>query len=280
MKSFVVIDVETANANLSSICQIGIAVFDGETLIDEYVSLVNPQTYFDVMNVSIHGINEADVQHAPTISEIEPIIRQYFAQGVVCSYGSFDRTALDRAIGNIPSVWLDIIKVVRRTWNEFAWAGYGLASISDYLNIELNNHHDALSDAKVAGQVLIYAMRETRFDLDGIIKRANKTLTLNYENSRTKLKGNPDGEYYGETLVFTGVLSIPRSEATALANAKGFDVSPSVNSKTNYLVKGLAEPEKLNGKDMSTKESKALTLIKKGQDIIFLSEEDFFNLIK
>lgn len=280
MKSFVVIDVETANANLSSICQIGIAVFDGETLIDEYVSLVNPQTYFDVMNVSIHGINEADVQHAPTISEIEPIIRQYFAQGVVCSYGSFDRTALDRAIGNIPSVWLDIIKVVRRTWNEFAWAGYGLASISDYLNIELNNHHDALSDAKVAGQVLIYAMRETRFDLDGIIKRANKTLTLNYENSRTKLKGNPDGEYYGETLVFTGVLSIPRSEATALANAKGFDVSPSVNSKTNYLVKGLAEPEKLNGKDMSTKESKALTLIKKGQDIIFLSGEDFFNLIK
>ncbi|OPH38204.1 exonuclease domain-containing protein [Moraxella equi] len=280
MKNFVVIDVETANANLSSICQIGIAVFDGETLIDEYVSLVNPQTYFDVMNVSIHGIDEADVQHAPTISEIEPIIRQYFAQGVVCSYGSFDRTALDRAIGNIPNVWLDIIKVVRRTWNEFAWAGYGLASISDYLNIELNNHHDALSDAKVAGQVLICAMRETRFDLDGIIKRANKTLTLNYENSRTKLKGNPDGEYYGETLVFTGVLSIPRSEATALANAKGFDVSPSVNSKTNYLVKGLAEPEKLNGKDMSTKESKALTLIKKGQDIIFLSEEDFFNLIK
>ncbi|AWY20089.1 3'-5' exoribonuclease [Moraxella bovis] len=280
MKNFVVIDVETANANLSSICQIGIAVFDGETLIDEYVSLVNPQTYFDIMNVSIHGIDEADVQHAPTISEIEPIIRQYFAQGVVCSYGSFDRTALDRAIGNIPSVWLDITKVVRRTWDKFAWAGYGLASMSDYLNIELNNHHDALSDAKVAGQVLACAMRETRFDLDGIIKRANQTLTLNYENSRTKLKGNPDGEYYGETLVFTGVLSIPRSEATVLANAKGFDVSPSVNSKTNYLVKGLAEPEKLNGKDMSTKESKALTLIQKGQDIIFLSEEDFFNLIK
>lgn len=269
MKNFVVIDVETANANLSSICQIGIAVFDGETLIDEYVSLVNPQTYFDIMNVSIHGIDEADVQHAPTISEIEPIIRQYFAQGVVCSYGSFDRTALDRAIGNIPSVWLDITKVVRRTWDKFAWAGYGLASMSDYLNIELNNHHDALSDAKVAGQVLACAMRETRFDLDGIIKRANQTLTLNYENSRTKLKGNPDGEYYGETLVFTGVLSIPRSEATVLANAKGFDVSPSVNSKTNYLVKGLAEPEKLNGKDMSTKESKALTLIQKGQDIIF-----------
>lgn len=281
MSVFVVVDVETANADLSSICQIGIAVFDNGKLVDSYENLINPQTYFDAMNVGIHGIDEADVEHSPTIDEIEPIIREYFAKGVVCSYGAFDRTALNRAIGSVPSGWLDIIKVVRRTWDKFAWSGYGLANVSQFLGIALNNHHNALTDAMVAGQILTKAMVESQTNLCAIIKRANQTLTLNYNyKNRLKSKGNPTGEYYGETLVFTGVLSIVRSEATALANAKGFDVSPSVNGKTNYLVKGLAEPDKLNGKAMSSKEAKALELIQKGQNIVFLSEQDFFELIQ
>lgn len=279
MNIFVVVDVETANADLSSICQIGIAVFENGTLVDSYESLVNPQTYFDMLNVSIHGIDEADVKNSPTIDKIEPVIREYFSKGVVCSYGTFDKTALHRAIGNVPIEWLDIMRVVRRTWDRFAWGGYGLASVSQFLDIPLNNHHNALADAVVAGQILTKAMTENQVDLPTIIKRSEQTLTLN-ENSRLKSKGNPAGDYYGETLVFTGVLSIVRSEATALANAKGFDVSPSVNGKTNYLVKGLAEPDKLNGKVMSSKENKALELIQKGQNIIFLSEQDFFELIK
>lgn len=280
MDKFVVIDVETANADLSSICQIGIAVFEGGDLVDRYESLINPQTYFDAMNVGIHGIDEADVESAPTINDIEPVIRQYFTKGVVCSYGTFDKTALNRAIGNVPEGWLDIMRVVRRTWSQFAWQGYGLANVADYLDIALDNHHHALSDAVVAGEILIKAMSETSFDLLQIIKRAGQTLTLNYENSRIKSKGNPAGEYYGQTLVFTGALCMPRKQATELAVAKGFDVSPSVNSKTDYLVKGVADDSKFNGKEMSSKEIKALELIKKGQEIVFLSEEDFFELIK
>lgn len=280
MDTFVVVDVETANADLSSICQIGIAVFENGELVDSFESFVNPKTYFDMMNVGIHGIDEADVEHSPTIDEIKPVICEYFAKGVICSYGAFDKTALSRTIGDVPSGWLDIMKVVRRTWDKFAWGGYGLANVSHSLSIALDNHHNALTDAVVAGKILVKAMLDSQADLSAIIKRANQTLTLNYENSRLKSKGDPTGEYYGETLVFTGVLSIVRSEATALANAKGFDVSPSVNSKTSYLVKGLADPKKLNGKAMSSKEAKAIQLIKKGQNIVFLSEQDFFNFIK
>jgi len=44
---FVALDVETANADLSSICQIGIATFRDGKLADSYVSLVDPDDYFD-----------------------------------------------------------------------------------------------------------------------------------------------------------------------------------------------------------------------------------------
>lgn len=280
MSAFVVMDVETANPDLSSICQIGIAVFNDGKLVDEFESLVNPKTYFDWLNVSVHGIDESMVADAPTIQELEPTIRQFLSRGVVCSYGTFDKTALTRAIGDMPSVWLDIMRVVRRTWDKFAYAGYGLANICHHLGIVLDNHHNALTDAKVAGEVLLQAMATSGLTMDDTIKRANQTLSLGYEKSRLKSKGNPDGEYFGEALAFTGTLSIVREEATALANAKGFDVSPSVNGKTNYLVKGLSDPSKLNGKDKSSKETKALELIQKGQNIIFLSEQDFFEMIK
>lgn len=280
MNKFVVVDVETANADLSSICQIGIVVFENGEIIDQFVSLVNPQTYFDFFNVSVHGIDASDVVDAPTIEMLEPKIRHYLSSGVVASYGSFDRTALARSIGFVPEYWLDIMKVVRRTWDEFAYSGYGLARICHHLDINLDGHHDALVDAKAAGQVLLQAMAVNNFDLSQTIHRANQTISLSYEKSRLKSKGNPDGEFYGEALVFTGTLAIPRVEATELATAKGFDVSPAVNSKTNYLVKGLADRSKFNGKAMSSKEIKALDLIKKGQTITFLSESDFFELIK
>ena len=63
---FVAVDVETANANMASICSIGAAVYEDGVLAGEWYSLIDPKDYFDGMNVSIHGIREVDVRGAPT----------------------------------------------------------------------------------------------------------------------------------------------------------------------------------------------------------------------
>ena len=44
--NFVAVDVETANSDRASICQIGIAVFKDGKLADEWVSLINPEDHF------------------------------------------------------------------------------------------------------------------------------------------------------------------------------------------------------------------------------------------
>ena len=67
---FVAIDVETANPSMASICQIGVAIFENEELRGEWQSFVDPEDYFDSVNSSIHGIEEADVKGAPTFSTI------------------------------------------------------------------------------------------------------------------------------------------------------------------------------------------------------------------
>ena len=54
--NFVSVDVETANWDRSSICQIGWTVVrDGEIALSDAV-LIDPETYFDPFNVDIHGI--------------------------------------------------------------------------------------------------------------------------------------------------------------------------------------------------------------------------------
>lgn len=62
---FIAIDVETANPDLSSICQIGIVYFKGGIVKHSWQTLINPEDYFDAMNVSIHGIDEYAVKKAP-----------------------------------------------------------------------------------------------------------------------------------------------------------------------------------------------------------------------
>lgn len=73
---FYVIDVETANAGYSSICQIGIAEFTNGNLTDKWETLINPEDYFDGMNISIHGIDKKMVENAPTFKQIYPKLKE------------------------------------------------------------------------------------------------------------------------------------------------------------------------------------------------------------
>ena len=52
--SFVLVDVETANADLSTICQVGIVTFTNATAADTWSTLVNPEEFFDGFDVWIH----------------------------------------------------------------------------------------------------------------------------------------------------------------------------------------------------------------------------------
>ena len=109
---FVAIDVETANADMASICSIGVATFDNGRVADEYYSLIDPNDYFDPMNVSIHGIDEAQVAGAPTFGEASPDLLARVGDAVVVTHTHFDRVALHQASAGWalpppPFKWLD-----------------------------------------------------------------------------------------------------------------------------------------------------------------------------
>jgi len=282
---FVAIDVETANADMASICQIGVAKYNNGILVEEWSSLIDPEDYFDFINIDIHGITEEDVEGKPTFPEIFNQLDSLLNDAICVSHTHFDRVSISRALTkyglpDFDTTWLDSARVARRTWEEFAWGGYGLANICNKIGYQFK-HHDALEDAKASGHVLLAAIEKTGLDVNAWLKRIKQPIDPANVSSGAAIKrdGNPEGELYGEIMVFTGALEIPRREAADLAASIGCTVAAGVTKKTTLLVVGDQDITKLAGKEKSSKHIKAEQLIKKGQSIRILKESDFKELV-
>jgi DNA polymerase-3 subunit epsilon len=277
---FIAVDVETANPNLASICQVGIVVFQNGKVKDSWQSLVNPQDYFDGLNVSIHGIDERTVKCAPTFPKISEIVKQYLKGQVVASHTFFDRTAITRVFEKynleiFDCTWLDTAKVVRRAWPEFSQRGYGLKNVAEKLGIEFA-HHDAKEDARAAGEILVHAIQQTKLNIKDWLEQIKRPIG----SSSINIEGNPEGPLYREVAVFTGALSIPRREAAQLAADAGCNVDTSVNTKTTLLIVGDQDIRRLAGHEKSTKHRRAEQLMAEGQHIRILGESDFQRMIE
>lgn len=279
---FVVIDVETANPNFSSICQVGVVLFQNGKLHDSWESLVNPEDYFDEMNVSIHGIEEHTVRNAPKWIDVHRQLAKWLQGQLVVSHTSFDRVALSRSCekyGVLPHdcTWLDTSRVVRRAWPEFAQNGYGLANVAKHFKIEFE-HHNAMEDARAAGEILLRAVAETGLSVEQWVERVTQPINPAIAGPIVR-DANPDGHLYGEKLVFTGTLSMPRREAADAAAAAGCVVENGVTKNTSLLVVGDQDICRLAGHEKSTKHRKAEELMAKGQRIRIIGESDFQRLL-
>lgn len=285
MNIFFALDVETANADMASICQIGMAEFHDNKLVNQMESLVDPEDYFDPFNVSIHGITPEMVNGAPTfprvytgLREIDKIVEKV----IVVTHTRFDQISVRRAsqkygLDEISWNWLDSARVVRRQWEEFRHSDYNLPNIAKKLGIEYKPH-DAGEDARAAGEVLIKAMEQSEQSLDMWLERAYKPISSG--NISYAQQGNPDGPFHGETIAFTGVLSLPRKEAARLAALAGCNVADGVTKATTLLVVGIQNKDRLAGYEKSSKHRKAEQLIINGQNIRIITENDFLDMVE
>lgn len=178
--NFVAIDVETANAHIASICQIGLAKVVHGTLSEEWKTYIDPEDYFDGFNITIHGIDESVVKGAPNFLDVSETLHAYLEGTVVVCHTHFDRVALHQAAQRYgvtapACTWLDSAQVARRTWKECARRGYGLYNVCRMLGHDFK-HHDALEDAKAAARIILAAGSESGLDVEGLLRRVRQPI--------------------------------------------------------------------------------------------------------
>lgn len=175
MTSFVAIDLETANKDRASICQVGIARFENGVVIEEYKTLVNPKAEF--IFTHIHGITAEDVENSPTFEDVYPKIQEFLQDAITVHHHTFDRDALNDAcaVHHLPplkTTWLDNAVVARATWVQFSYKGWNLKNLCNHIGHEFT-HHDALEDAKACGAVLLACLEENGDSLEDWVDAIN-----------------------------------------------------------------------------------------------------------
>ena len=194
---FTAIDLETANPDAWSICQIGIAQFlDGE-LSHEWMSYIDPRVRFNPDNVAVHGITAAAVRGWPTLPDVAEQLHELLDGRIVVSHSQFDRLALEQAfdrheIRRLDCSWLDSTLVARRAWEGFSKRGFGLENLCRILGYRYQRH-DALGDAKAAGVVLVAAIEQTGIGLGGWLQQVQLPIGDGPQRPIKPISAPPDG---------------------------------------------------------------------------------------
>ena len=162
-ENFVVIDFETANYNFDSVCQMGIAVVENNSVTETEKFMIRPP-YKKFTNTEIHGIKFADVKNSPTFEELWPQIKIFIEGKTLAAYNLFfDWTCLEATLYHykIPYpnfIAFDILANVR----DYDEQSYGALELIDYKLVTVakkfelaHEAHDALSDSLVAAQIQI-----------------------------------------------------------------------------------------------------------------------------
>lgn len=280
---FITIDVETANADMASICQIGMCHFKGKTLVDELNLYINPKTFFDDNNVAVHGITNEMVSQSPVFLDIADRLDAFVSDLPVFSHTAFDKTAINKTAKahnyDLGWEWFDSAKLVRHFYDEFAFKGYGLANLCRMWGFDFK-HHDAIEDARACGFVVNYVANDTNKSFEELFDALlyHKKQFASYKP--VSKEGNPHGSFYGESVCFTGQLSMSRQDAAELASQAGLRVKTGVTKNVEYLVVGEQDITLLAGKNKSSKHLKAEQLRASGHNILILQEKDFIEMIK
>lgn len=274
---FVVIDVETSCSRTSSICQVGVVGFTAGVVSFEYETLVDPRDDFHPFNVGIHGIDRHHVRGKPHFGSLHDTLASHLDGRITVAHSAFDRGALSAACAlhrkrDLEARWLDSVKVARRAWPELP--SHRLNVLASHLGLELK-HHDALSDARAAGMVIVKAIDHTGTQLNDWFSELDRRSVV--PSASVKIDRTGVGVLAGECITITGDLSVSRGEMADRIAAAGGAVSPSPNRRTTMLVLGAQEPSTFAGKLKSSKHLKAEELIANGQAIAILTEAELLD---
>jgi DNA polymerase-3 subunit epsilon len=160
------IDFETASRERASACALGLAVIEGDRVVERRDWLIQPPgNYFEAMNTRIHGIDADSVAQSPEFDEVWPEIEPYLRDAVVLAHNApFDvgvlRASLARYELPLPSSagWVCTVTMSRRVWPDLV--NHRLSSVCRYCGIELD-HHVAASDAAACASIALRCMEET-----------------------------------------------------------------------------------------------------------------------
>ena len=149
---YAILDIETTGGqfNEEGITEIAIYKFDGHEIVDQFISLVNPEIPIQPFVVKLTGINNAMLRSAPKFYEVAKRIIEITQDCIIVAHNaSFDfrilRTEFRRLGYNFEAKTLCTVELAKALIPE--QASYSLGKLVRALGIPMADRHRASGDA-------------------------------------------------------------------------------------------------------------------------------------
>lgn len=153
------IDFETATREPTSACALGVAIIEGERVVETAAWLIRPPfNEYEPWNTRIHGIGPEDTADSPEFDELWPEVRDVVAGSRLLAHNApFDvrvlRALLETRELDSPSYeYACTVAMARRAMPTLP--RHTLDLVCGHCGIELV-HHDAASDARACAGVAL-----------------------------------------------------------------------------------------------------------------------------
>ena len=202
---FAIVDIETTGGNAirDKITEIAIYLHDGNKIVDEFSSLINPECTIPPFISRLTGISDEMVENAPRFFEVaKQIVRitdgaVFVAHNVLFDYG-FIRQSFKSLGFNYSRDYLCTVRLSRKVLPGFK--SYSLGNLCNNLNINIENRHRANGDALATVKLfeLIISKNESENGFEDFIKNDFLNLRFPPGFDRTILDKLPEnhGVYY------------------------------------------------------------------------------------
>ncbi len=322
--TFVAIDFETATKHYNSACSIGVVLFNSDKILEEKYYLIQPpNNEYNRDNINIHKITPNDTKDSPTFDIVWEEIKHYFNGDhvLIAQNAQFDMSVLKSSLTHYN---LDYNEFTY--WDSIKIATYivpndvkkGLASLTSYFEISLDQHHNALCDARACAEICMICFKEMAKDSyyvkkDGnfkkyFLKKLNTSFLalvakqkLSFKGSRKKqkkfdrfsntranankftqnLNADKNNPFYNKNIVVTGdIPGFSREKLFGIISNNGGIVKNGVTKQTDILVVGKQDLKLLGESGISSKEKKATEYINSGSKIKILKESELISILK
>ncbi|KAA3622037.1 MAG: exonuclease [Flavobacterium sp.] len=150
---YAILDIETTGGkyNEEGITEIAIYKFDGEKIVDQFSSLINPERRIQPFVVNLTGINAEMLRNAPKFYEVAKRIIEITEDAVLVAHNAqFDNriltTEFDRLGYNFEKDTLCTVELAKKLIPGLP--SYSLGKLVRSLGIPLSDRHRAQGDAK------------------------------------------------------------------------------------------------------------------------------------
>lgn len=166
---YIAFDVETPNGANDRMSAIGVSIVEQGRIVEEFTTLVNPETHFNYFNVLLTGITPEAVCTAPTFPQLWHRLKPLLSDGLLLAHNApFDMGVLGKCLRAYSIEWkplADYACTCRMSRACFpSLENHRLNTVCKYLDISLS-HHQALSDSRACAEIFC-ACREKGIDVD------------------------------------------------------------------------------------------------------------------